>query len=65
MPAPEPPMMTAVSLRRRCMVMPWRTAFLPNDFFTLSTRMWSSRGILGGVLSGFEDIRREGYHAAA
>ena len=39
LPAPEPPMITAVSLRRRCIVMPFRTCVVPNDFFTSSTKM--------------------------
>ena len=39
LPAPEPPMITAVSRRRRCMVMPRMTGVEPNDFFTSSTRM--------------------------
>ena len=67
-PAPEPPMITAVSCLRRCIVMPRITCVLPNDFFTSSTKMWSSGGI-GTVGVGFSFGLRENkatvasYHA--
>src|SRR5438309_824582 len=58
LPAPDPPMMTAVSRRRRCMVIPRITWVDPKFFFTSSTKMWSSGG-----MSGRSAIRRRGYHA--
>ena len=39
LPAPDPPMITAVSWRRRCIVIPRITCVEPKDFTTLSTKM--------------------------